>query len=863
MTKKIIAMLLALSMVFTMCGLTAVFAEETTNTETKADNEPVAQAEESTEPEADEPDEPTVIENPIVLSLKSSYKQDTTVVITGEINDPDIAMVKIEVTCIDDDDIYESERLTEKEFTGTGFSYSLRGADAGTTYEVRVTDVDDKTKTVVKEFAVLKNSTVDDSKDDGTGNVTIWIDGLTERYVDKQVVSLNQVSDETVLGVAEYLLEEVVDRNYREDSAGKKINRIATTETGSTYLKDGQYSSTALKDAQWCYFVNGRNYPEDMCDKKVKGGDEIVLYYGVPGVTGYPVVTVSPDSGISVGDYLEVTVLNRVTDPETYECTETPIKSARVGLIKRNAEKVNSSSGSTNASGYWKSSKISSSWLSSYQGGRLRVYSFGSSSRAMPMVSKDIDIDSERSGYVQATITIEGAHETLMEAYKPSSSKKIEEYDLYNYAKEVFDDQNIDYEINSAKNNFTYFESKSTKGYSNENGDVTDDGAWYVTVNGEKFGPKDNLRNVQVYTDDEIVFYFGDDDTVYAYYDIRDELKSGETVRVYFYYDSEFVNPIKGMPVYFDGSGKSVRYKTDSDGMIRLDSVDYRGTYNLEWGEHVDVKDDVLPEYVYNTVEMKYSGPVKPANKDDDDQKTTKPKNNGDDDDDDDDDTKPTKPKATDPDDDDDNDFNDRPTDPPTTPWDPGDFQPNDPNKSQYFPDTDISAWAVKEIDRAYDLGLVHGDNYNRFNPQSNITKAEFSAIIVRILSLNSNPSDYPTEKFPDVKKSDWYYGEVMAVVTAGIAGGDLTTGRFNPTESVTRQQIAVMVANTIGDINAPAYNFGDSDQIASWAVDAFNKVKAAGIMEGDQFNNVSPNNLITREQATAVAVRLYDYLHK
>lgn len=865
MTRKFVALILALSMIFTMCGVTAVFAEENAAVETDTQAQPQPQADEPTEPdtdlpeEPDEPDEPVVIEDPIVLNLKSSYKQDTTVVITGEINDPDIAVVKVEVTCVDDDDIYESERLTEKEFTGTGFSYSLRDADAGTTYEVRVTDVDDKSKTVVQEFAVLKNSTVDDSKDDGSGTVTIWIDGLTSRYVDKQVVSLEQAYDDTVLGVAEYLLEEVVDRNYREDSAGTKINRIATTETGSTYLKDGQYTTAALKDAQWCYFVNGRNYPETMSEKKVKGGDEIILYYGVPGVTGYPVVRISPDSGISVGDYLEVTVLNRITDPETYECTETPIKSAKVTLIKRNATKVSTSGSSTSAAGIYKSSKITSSWLSSYQGGKIRVSYFGTSTKAMPMVSKDFDLDSERSGYVQATVSIEGAHETLMEAYKPSTSKKIEEYDLYNYAKEIFDDKDIIYEINSAKNNFTYLESKDTKGYSNENGDITNDGAWYVTVNGQKFGPKDNLRNVQVFTNDNIVFYFGDEDTVFAYYDIRDDLKTGQTVKVYFFYDEDLTDPIKGMPVYFDGSGKQVRYKTDSDGMIRLDAVDYRGDYSLEWGEHVEVKDDVLPEYVYNVVEMTYTGTSKPVKKDEDEEKTerktTEPTEKRT--------TAPTEKRTEKPDDDDD-DWNDKPTEAPTQ-WDPDDFPTNPDSKtSQYYPDTDMGEWAVPFVDRAHELNLMHGDASGIFRPRGNITKAEFSAIIVRILGLQSDPEAYTGSPFPDVDESDWFYGCVMAVYNANIAKGDPTTGTFDPNVPVTRQQIAVMLAKAIGDVDsAPDYQFQDADQIDVWARDAFKVVVAAGILQGDQFRNVSPKALMTREQAAAVAVRLYDYLRK
>lgn len=883
MAKKILALFLALSMIFTMCGMVNVFAaddeaavaaDETTgdatNDATNDTNDDTNDTNDTNDTSDDNGD--SFDGDPIEISVASSYKQGTTVVVSGVVNDPKITLVNIQIES-DDDDVFESimKRATVDEFEDGEYSYSLRNASAGAVYTITVSD-NGGSFSAMKDFVVTKSSTSvsdDDGEGDGSGKVTIWIDGYTERYVDKQTISLDQLYDDpTVLSVAEYLLEEVVDRKYRLSTDGSKIERIATTATGSTYLRDN--GTTNLPTAQWMYFLNGKNYPESMADRTVKSGDEIVIYYGVPGVTGYPVVTVSPTGGLSLNDYLEVSVEQQITDPETFEVTSKPIKGAKVYLFKRNATKY-STSYTTNASGIYKSSKITSSFISSYQGGSLRVayYSTSSSSKTAPyLCSKDFDFVTERTGYTQASVAVEGAYNTLLEPYTPTSSAKIEEYDLYNYAMEVFDLKAVDieYEVNSARNNFTYIgTSSSSRYYSHRNGDITNKSGWYVSVNGMTFGPDDNLKQVDVYTGDDIIFYFGDSDTKYVYYNIDDDLVSGSTVRVYFYYDDEFTEPVSGLNVYFDGSGSSVRYRTDTNGMVRLAAVDYRGTYELQWGEHIIQGDNYMPEYVYRSVDLTYTGTSKPSTSTNTSTSTS---------------TSPTKKPTTSTSGKTPDDFVeiDDPTEPDTEPWVDSTNPTDDPwdigditgpvnnnggdRLSVYYPDTNIDAWAVANIDKAYNYGLMSGTTYGYFEPLRGITRAEFTAVIARILGLDTTPGNY-NQVFTDVAPSDWCYGVVMAAYSAGyVQGTNAVT--FSPTTYITREEMAVLISRIVGDAGiSDVSSFADSANISSWAASGVATVNKTGLMTGDQFGQFLPKDYVNRETAATVAVRLYEYLNK
>ncbi len=874
MAKKLLALLLAMCMIFSVCAV-SVFAEEATGENTEGETTEAtengsseesapSEGEDDNDENEDDNDEDEEVEKSVNISLSNSYLPNATVVIKGTVTG-DVSVVRVEIIC-KEDRVEESELISVSKFKSTGVSYKLDDATVGAEYDVVIYDDDTDEELGSDSFLIKKGTTIIDNEDDGSNKATFWVEGTTNRYIDETVVNLDVLKDKTVFDLAEYVLEEE-DRNYKDNK--KKITAIASTATGSTYtLKDGNTSSY-LKECTWNFFLNGVAYDEDTdwTEVEINGGDEVVLYFGEVGEVIYPKVVVTPDD-ISANDTVVVTV----TDAET----DDPIKGAKVAIVKRGA--TSGSGKTTNTSGEY-SVKATSSWITSYQGGQVLVSYYQTSTKPLKMISVKKDLDTDRDGSVQAYVRIEGAHKTLL---KRTKSAKVEEYDLYNFMLEVLDDEDIEYEVNDDETNFTYFESKTTSGYSNENGDLTRDSGWYVVVNDKIYTPDDDLEDVIIYTNDEILFYFGDEDTVpVVYYKVDGELEAEERVYVYFYSDADMTDPIDDMDVYFDGEEYSdKRLNTNSDGRVTLPTVEYKGTYTLSWGEQVGVKADECPAAVYGSVELKFTGTAAPKD-DAKEESTTKPKvieykcdNCGDtvtkvydieydgedlevckdcrDELEEEEEEWATKPKD----------------DPEDDPWQDGDYtKPTDPDDfvpgpSKYYPDQNIDAWAVENVNKAHEYNLMSGTALGWFEPQREITRAEFTAIVCRILGLDHEKSF--DEKFGDVTKNDWHFGYVMAAYEAGYVNG-MSEISFAPNNYITREEIAVMVSRILNVTgNAEDVNlFADGYNVSKWAQIYVAAVNKTGIMTGDQFGQFLPKSQVNRQTVATIAVRVYEYLNK
>lgn len=844
MTKKLLSLLLVMTMLLSIFAV-GVAASETSEAVVTSED-----AGESTE-NTDESTTKEEVKKNVTIKMDNSYLPNATVTIKGSAEG--VNGVIVEIVC-DEDRVNVAETVNVSKFVSTGVKFQLDDATVGAEYIVTVYDFDDEDTVLAEDsFLIKKNPSSADKADDGSNKVTVWVEGLTDRYVDETTVNLSVLDDDErdVYHLVKYLLKDV-DRNFKDNK--KKITAIASTATGSTYtLKDGTTTKN-FDDCVWGFFKNGvAIYDEDWTQTEITGGDEIVVYFGEPGEVGYPVVTMTPET-ISAKDKVSITVEKQITDPDTGEVTKEPVKSAKIAFMKRGST-TKSSTKTTDKNGAV-SFEATSSWITTNQGGKIMTSYYQSTSKPIIMVSVKDDLKTDREGTFQAYVRIEGAHKTLLARKK---SAKSEEYDLYNFMLEVLEDEDFEYEVNDDDNNFIYLESKSTSGYSNENGDITRDSGWYVAVNDVIYTPDDDLEDVEIFANDEILFYFGDKDTVpVVYYKIDGELKTEKKVYVYFYSDSEMTDPIEDLDVYFDGDEyRNKKLSTNSDGRITLPTVEYKGKYTLSWGEQVSVKADECPEAIYSEIELSYTGTANTSSNDSDSvTTTTEPTTSRDDDDDDDDDWNTTTSKRN------------EETTSKTDPWDEGDYtKPTEketdfvPGPSKYYPDQNIDSWAVANVNKAHEYGLMSGTAKGYFEPQREITRAEFTAIICRILNLDTDASF--TQKFSDVKKTDWHFAYVMAAYNAGYVNGMSDTS-FAPNNYITREEIAVMVSrilNVTGN-EADAYQFADGQNIAAWARIYVAAVNQTGIMTGDQFGQFLPKNQVNRQTVATIAVRLYEYLH-
>ena len=104
---------------------------------------------------------------------------------------------------------------------------------------------------------------------------------------------------------------------------------------------------------------------------------------------------------------------------------------------------------------------------------------------------------------------------------------------------------------------------------------------------------------------------------------------------------------------------------------------------------------------------------------------------------------------------------------------------------------SDIIGHANQDAIEALALrGIVIGFDEFSFDPQKNVTRAEFATIMVRALAL----PPMPTDKFSD-SIDKWFTSSVGTLTSYGIASGK-ATDIFAPNDNITRQEAAVMIAN-------------------------------------------------------------------
>lgn len=166
--------------------------------------------------------------------------------------------------------------------------------------------------------------------------------------------------------------------------------------------------------------------------------------------------------------------------------------------------------------------------------------------------------------------------------------------------------------------------------------------------------------------------------------------------------------------------------------------------------------------------------------------------------------------------------------------------------------------WAKENITKLYDMGIVNGDAEGNFNPDNKITRAEFTAMIVRMLKLDELTY---IKMFDDVVAKDWYAKAIQTAVSNGIVKGD--GDNFRPNDSITRQEMAIIAMSAyelkMGELSTGKINCEDVDDISSWAIDAVSKAYTAGIINGKGDNRFEPKTNTTRAEAATVIIRIAD----
>ncbi|MDT9722157.1 S-layer homology domain-containing protein [Paenibacillus sp. ClWae2A] len=185
--------------------------------------------------------------------------------------------------------------------------------------------------------------------------------------------------------------------------------------------------------------------------------------------------------------------------------------------------------------------------------------------------------------------------------------------------------------------------------------------------------------------------------------------------------------------------------------------------------------------------------------------------------------------------------------------WNPQDFE----DARSHWGKTDVNNIAAR-LD-------LKGNGDNTFSPNRQVTRSEFAEIVV--LGLGLMRQDAPQNLFPDVNDSAWFRSAVALANEFGIVRG-YDNGNFYGNQEITREQGFAMVARAYrliepeaaispDQMNSELERYSDAADVSNWAKEDVAQLIAAGIIQGNGPEVLSPKTTMTRAEVTALIARM------
>jgi hypothetical protein len=172
--------------------------------------------------------------------------------------------------------------------------------------------------------------------------------------------------------------------------------------------------------------------------------------------------------------------------------------------------------------------------------------------------------------------------------------------------------------------------------------------------------------------------------------------------------------------------------------------------------------------------------------------------------------------------------------------------------------------WSKEAVNDMGSRLVINGVGNGNFEPDSDITRAEFAAIVVRALGLMRNGTG--KDAFKDVRNTGWYFDAVsIASEYKHISGYE--DGSFEPESKITREEAMAIISRAMtiaklgtklsdADINEQLGKFTDSDEIHGWAKNYVSECVKSQIIGGSDGKVFAKDN-ITRAEVAAIVSRL------
>nr|WP_281367795.1 cadherin-like beta sandwich domain-containing protein [Saccharibacillus deserti] len=148
----------------------------------------------------------------------------------------------------------------------------------------------------------------------------------------------------------------------------------------------------------------------------------------------------------------------------------------------------------------------------------------------------------------------------------------------------------------------------------------------------------------------------------------------------------------------------------------------------------------------------------------------------------------------------------------------------------------------------------IKGFTDGTFKPNRTVSRSEMAAILARNLGYSAAGA---SSGYPDVKSSHWAAGEIAFVRSSGLMVGD-QHGLFRPDAPISRGEMAA-IASRYKKLDSAKASASFKDTAGHWAANEIAAAYTAGLLDGYTDGTYRPNVQLARSEAVKIVNRLFD----
>ncbi|MFD2380303.1 immunoglobulin-like domain-containing protein, partial [Paenibacillus xanthanilyticus] len=172
---------------------------------------------------------------------------------------------------------------------------------------------------------------------------------------------------------------------------------------------------------------------------------------------------------------------------------------------------------------------------------------------------------------------------------------------------------------------------------------------------------------------------------------------------------------------------------------------------------------------------------------------------------------------------------------------------------------TDIEAISMekqKAIREAVALGLITGYPNGEFRPEQTLTRQELAVLLAKALKLDVSTPKSST--FTDIESGNWAVKYIEAVKNEGVMGG--TGASFHPEQGVSREELATVLVRVVGGLGTKGGNAVQANDLSTagrWAQASVEASLRLGLMDADG-DGFAPKKPLQRQDIAQLLVDIF-----